>query len=134
MKKVDDSQIKSLKEAISFFPFDSGRAKVIMRALLDASDGLSKSVFWTGPRGQGDTLAQALSIIEINRGEDRINNQIRKSSSRFRFSCAQGHFFRDQDFDPEVCPDYCTIWLSLEFFDRRAEELAIEAEELVHTS
>ena len=125
--KMKQERVDSLKYMIRRSKGLNPEVRKIYCALLDASDGLTRPVYFT--TFSSDFTSSVDVFISLNEIEylKNLNGMISLIGSDFRLHCHKGFFSGPgnfQDSHPSSFPH--TVWLSADLYDRSASEITKE--------
>jgi len=121
---VKPEQIQALKYLI-FCSKDAGsETKKTLFALIDASEGLTKSVCYTG---YSQDISYGIENLLCSHHATHLNTVMTLIGTNFNFSHHDGYFVKSGKFKIELKPFKKithTIWLSPESYDKKAVEIS----------
>lgn len=129
MEAITEEQIKALKYLI-YKSEDAGpETKKACFALIDASEGLTKPVCFTGYSAD---INSGVNNMISPLGSTHLNRIMEAMGTNFRFSFDEGYFDKGE-FKHEIRPGKNrtnTIWLSAEEHDKQAREVSSDEFEM----
>ncbi len=119
--EISQKQINALKYLI--FKSEDARdwARKILLALIDASKGLTKPVYFTGNLNE-----VYMEDMFCTHHSTHLHEVVKLTGSKFKFSHHDGYFSCTGKFKPCNHPkkgNLHTVWLSTEKYDKKAKKL-----------
>jgi len=126
MQAVIQNQINALKYLILVSPDCGQETKKACFALIDASEGLTKPVFFTG---YSEDITYGVHGMCCSHGKTHLDALMHLMGMEFKFSHHGGYFISPGNFQSKLkrWKKYThTIWLSPQTYERQATEIPLK--------
>jgi hypothetical protein len=128
---VSKEQINALKYLILKSQSSGPETKKVCFALIDASEGLTKPVCFTG---YSEDITYGVHDMSSSLRNTHLGALMKLIGTNFEFSDHDGYFSKTGEFLTKIHPEEKrtrTIWLSSKPYDREAEKVTVEQVEAV---